>query len=135
MLERMWRKGNPLTLLVGMQTSTATVEQETLRVSCLDMGGLQLSAPSCRHPLLSPSLGHIGESQDCSPRGKKTKTRATGPLSTCAKSLQSCPTICNRMDYSPLGPSVHGASPGKNTGVGCHALPQGSSQLRDRTFS
>ena len=24
MLERMWRKGNPVTLLVGMQTSTAT---------------------------------------------------------------------------------------------------------------
>ena len=26
MLERVWRKGNPLTLLVGMQTSTATLE-------------------------------------------------------------------------------------------------------------
>ena len=26
MLERMWRKGNPLKLLVGMQTSTATME-------------------------------------------------------------------------------------------------------------
>ena len=26
MLERVWRKGNPLTLLVGMQTSTAPVE-------------------------------------------------------------------------------------------------------------
>ena len=26
MLERVWRKGNPLTLLVGMQTSTATTE-------------------------------------------------------------------------------------------------------------
>ena len=26
MLERMWRKGNPLTLLVGMQTSTASME-------------------------------------------------------------------------------------------------------------
>ena len=26
MLERVWRKGNPLTLLVGMQTSAATVE-------------------------------------------------------------------------------------------------------------
>ena len=25
MLERVWRKGNPLTLLVGMQTSTATM--------------------------------------------------------------------------------------------------------------
>ena len=26
MLERLWRKGNPFTLLVGMQTSTATME-------------------------------------------------------------------------------------------------------------
>ena len=26
------------------------------------------------------------------------------------------------MDCSPLGSSVHGDSPGKNTGVGCHAL-------------
>ena len=26
MLERVWRKGNPLILLVGMQTSTATME-------------------------------------------------------------------------------------------------------------
>ena len=26
MLEKVWRKGNPLTLLVGMQTSTATME-------------------------------------------------------------------------------------------------------------
>ena len=26
MLERVWRKGNPPTLLVGMQTSTATIE-------------------------------------------------------------------------------------------------------------
>ena len=30
------------------------------------------------------------------------------------------------MDGSPPGSSVHGDSPGKNTGVGCHALlPQG----------
>ena len=26
MMERVWRKGNPLTLLVGMQTSTAIME-------------------------------------------------------------------------------------------------------------
>ena len=26
LLERVWRKGNPLTLLVGMQTSAATME-------------------------------------------------------------------------------------------------------------
>ena len=43
----------------------------------------------------------------------------------CAKSLQSCSTLCSRMDCSPPGSSVHGDSPGKNPGVGCHALLQG----------
>ena len=38
---------------------------------------------------------------------------------------QSCPTLCNPMDCSPPGSSVHGDSPGKNTGVGCHAHLQG----------
>ena len=41
-----------------------------------------------------------------------------------AQSFQSCPTLCNPMDCSPPGSSVHGDSPGKNTGVGCHALLQ-----------
>ena len=31
------------------------------------------------------------------------------------------------MNCSPPGPSVHGDSPGKNTGVGCHVLSRGSS--------
>ena len=39
--------------------------------------------------------------------------------------VQSCPTLCDPMDCSPLGSSVHGDSPGKNTGVGCHAFLQG----------
>ena len=39
---------------------------------------------------------------------------------------QSCLTLCNTIDCSLLGASVHGDSPGKNTGVGCHALLQGS---------
>ena len=42
-----------------------------------------------------------------------------------AQSPQSCPTLCDPMDCSPPGSSVHGDSPGKNTGVGCHALLQG----------
>ena len=33
---------------------------------------------------------------------------------------QSCPTLCNLMDYSLPGSSVHG----KNTGVGSHSLLQ-----------
>ena len=38
-------------------------------------------------------------------------------------SLQLWP--CDPMDYSPPGSSVHGDSPGKNTGVGCRSLLQG----------
>ena len=30
------------------------------------------------------------------------------------------------MDYSPPGSSIHGDFPGKNNGVGCHALLQGN---------
>ena len=36
-----------------------------------------------------------------------------------------CLTLCDPMDCSLPGSSVHGDSPGKNTGVGCHALFQG----------
>jgi len=45
----------------------------------------------------------------------------------CAKLLQLCLTLCNPMDYSPPGSPVHEISPGKNTGMGCHALLQGIS--------
>ena len=38
---------------------------------------------------------------------------------------QSYLTLCYPMDYSLPDPSVLGDSPGKNTGVGCHALLQG----------
>ena len=38
---------------------------------------------------------------------------------------QLCPTVCNPMDCSPPGSSVHGDSLRKNTGVGCHAFLQG----------
>ena len=39
--------------------------------------------------------------------------------------IQSCPTLCDPMDYSSPGSSVHGHSLGQNTGVGCHARLQG----------
>ena len=38
---------------------------------------------------------------------------------------QSCPSLCDPTDYSPPDSSVHGDSPSKNTGVGCHTLLQG----------
>ena len=42
-----------------------------------------------------------------------------------AKLLQSCAALCNLMDFSLPGSSVHGDSLGKNTGVGCPTLLQG----------
>ena len=46
-------------------------------------------------------------------------------LCSCAKSLQSCPTLCDPMDSILPASSAHGDSPGKNTEVDCHALLQG----------
>ena len=39
---------------------------------------------------------------------------------------QSCLALCDPMDCIQLGFSVHGDSPGVNTGVCCHALLQGN---------
>ena len=47
-----------------------------------------------------------------------------------AKSLQLCPTLCEHMDCSLSGYSVHGILPGKNIGVGCLALLQGIFQTK-----
>ena len=37
--------------------------------------------------------------------------------------VKSCPTLCDPMDCSPPGSSIH--FPGKSTGMGCHFLLQG----------
>ena len=49
--------------------------------------------------------------------------------------IQLCPTLCNPMDCSPPGSSVHGDSPGKDEILEWVATPssRGPSQLRDRT--
>ena len=43
----------------------------------------------------------------------------------CCCVVQLCPTLCDPMNCSPPGSSVHGDSPGKNTRAGCHAFLQG----------
>ena len=55
-----------------------------------------------------------------------TKPRGTWSLfaAAAAKSLQSCPTLCDPTDGSPPGSPIPWNSPGKNTGVGCHLLLQ-----------
>ena len=56
---------------------------------------------------------------------KAASRLAKSVLSAKCLVAQLCPTLCNPMDCSPLVSSVHGDSPGKNIGVGCHALLQG----------
>ena len=57
---------------------------------------------------------------------KQEELDGEGPYCVHAWSVaQSCPTLCDPMDCSPPGSSVRGDSPGKNTGVGWHALLQG----------
>ena len=44
----------------------------------------------------------------------------------CVRSVAlSCLTLGDPMDCSPPASTVHGISPGRNTGVGCHFLLQG----------
>ena len=53
--------------------------------------------------------------------------RVLSPHATVSLSLvtQSCPTLCDPVDCSPPGSSVSGIPPGKNSGMGCHAVLQG----------
>ena len=46
------------------------------------------------------------------------------------KLLQLCLTLCDPIDCSPPGSTCPWDFPGKNTGVGCHALLQGISSIQ-----
>ena len=48
----------------------------------------------------------------------------TNACAAAAKSLQSCPNLCDLIDGSPPGSPNPWDSPGKNIGVDCHFLLQ-----------
>ena len=56
-------------------------------------------------------------------RDKNGWVHVCSPWALCPSTLclvaHSCPTLCDPMDCSPPGSSVHGDSPAKNTEVGC----------------
>ena len=52
-------------------------------------------------------------------------SRAIYSVCVCVLVAQLCLTLCNPIDCSPPGSSIHGDSPVKNTEVGFHALLQG----------
>ena len=59
---------------------------------------------------------------DCSHEIKRHLLLGRKSMTNLCLVAQSCPILCNPM--GPPGPSVHRDSPGKNTGVGCHAILQ-----------
>ena len=52
-----------------------------------------------------------------------------------AKSLQSCPTLCDLMDFSPPGSSVHGILQARIVEWVAVPFSRGSSRPRDQTWS
>ena len=58
------------------------------------------------------------EKASLKPNIKKTKIMASCPIVLCLVT-QSCPTLCDPVDCSQPGSSIHGNCPGKYTGVPC----------------
>ena len=69
----------------------------------------------------------LSDPMDCSTPGSSVHGSFSGLVS------QLCTTLCNLMDLSLPGSSVQGDSPGKNIGLGYHALLQGIVPTQGKT--
>ena len=123
MLERVWKKGNSLTLLVGMQTSTATLENSVeiplktgnrtaiCQFSCSVMSD-SLRPPESQHharpPCLSPTPGV--HSNSC-PSSRWCHTA----ISSSVVPFSSCPQCLPGSESFPM--SQHFVWGGQNIGV------------------
>ena len=74
-------------------------------------------------PSVFPSIRVFSKSQFFAAGGQSIGVPASAAAAA-AKSLQSCPTLCDPIDNSPPGSSVPGILQAKNPGVGCHFLLQ-----------
>ena len=73
---------------------------------------------------------------ECSPRDPQLRLemhRPQEPVCMRAKSLQSCPTLCDPMDHSPPGSSVHGILQVRILQGVAVPSSRGTSRPRDRT--
>ena len=118
---------NPVYILISVSSSAQS--QLMPSPGCAFMRSPNLGGPGhlCRSLRLQsrgckgPRAGPQGRAKTL--RGVTEEVHSVQCMGT--KLLQSRPTHCDPMDCSPPGCSVHGDSPDKNTGVGCHALVQG----------
>ena len=96
-----------------------------------------MNVPIIASPLPAMSVpGNTSSSQDSEfPFVSMVLHRVCVCVCVCARAClvaQSCPTLCDPMDCSLPGSSVHGDSPGKNTSWSGLPSSRGSSQPRDR---
>ena len=82
------------------------------------------------HMFLTFLLNEILRLLKPSPSSNYTKFRWKVCCAVLCSVAQWYPTLCDPMDCSLPGASVHGDSPDKNTRVGCHALLQGIFQTQ-----
>jgi len=73
-----------------------------------------------QHTIIEMNSSVVGHINKLNSQGKKFVSL----MLYYAKSLQSCPTLCDPIDGSPPGSPRPWDSPGKNTGMGCHFLLQ-----------
>ena len=78
------------------------------------------------HMFLTFLLNEILRLLKPSPSSNYTKFRWKVCCAVLCSVAQWYPTLCDPMDCSLPGASVHGDSPDKNTRVGCHSSLQGS---------
>ena len=93
MLERVWRKGKPLTLLVGMQTSTATVKN-SMEIPSVQFSHSVVSdslqpheSQHARTPCPSPTPGFHSDSRPFSQWCHPAISSSVIPFSSCPQSL------------------------------------------------
>ena len=110
-------------MLCSQMPAGTNGQQMLLQLQPAEIKGLERGRPAN----LTPELGEIDQRPQPATRRQVSKCshqRLVTKWCVCSVA-QSCLTLCDPTDCSPPGSSVHGDSPGKNTGVGWHALLQG----------
>ena len=92
---------------------------------------MQAALKSWERPLADFQQGQGCQFYDCkaldstnNPREPGNRFSTAAAAAAAAKSLQSCPTLCDPIDGKPTRLPHPWDSPGKNTGAGCHFLLQ-----------
>ena len=88
---------------------------------------ITLSYSACGYLLQQPQRTNTPLSGELPPSLPTSPGWASfsAPATVLCLAAQSCLNLCDPIDCSPPGSSVHGDSPGRNTRVGCHAILQG----------